>query len=61
MQGSVKDFDLNIRDLKVFKGEGSNMKEMISEEKTYNDKINQFKDSIEKLPFSQLATKFPFI
>jgi len=37
MQGSLKNFDFKIRDLKVYKGAGSNMREMFSEEKTYND------------------------
>jgi len=39
LQASLKDFDFKIRDLKVFKGAGSNMREIFSEEKLYNDKI----------------------
>ena len=51
MQGSLKDFDLNIRDLKVYKGHGTQLQEMISEEKTYNERIMKFKDNLVKLPF----------
>lgn len=61
MQGSIKDFDLNIRDLKVYKGAGTDMKEMIAEEKTYNEKIMMIKDNLVKMPYGQLAKKFPFL
>jgi hypothetical protein len=51
MQGSLKDLDLNIRDLKVYKGHGTDMKEMFAEEKTYNDRIMNLKDTLVKLPY----------
>lgn len=61
MQGSLKDFDLKIRDLKVYKGHGAEMKEQFAEEKTYNDRITTFKNSLGVLPYGQLIKKFPFL
>ena len=55
MQGSFKNVDFNIRDLKVYKGSGSNMREMISEEKTYNDKIMEFRKTIDNTPLADYA------
>jgi hypothetical protein len=61
MQGSLKNFDFKIRDLKVYKGAGANMREMISEEKTYNDKILSIKNLIENTPLTEYAQKIPFL
>lgn len=61
MQGSLKNIDFKIRDLKVYKGAGSNMKEMISEEKTYNDRIMGIKYMIENTPIADYAKKIPFL
>ena len=61
MQGSFKNVDFNIRDLKVYKGSGSNMREMISEEKTYNDKIMEFRNTIDNTPMLDYAKKIPFL
>ncbi len=61
MQGSLKNFDFKVRDLKVYKGAGSNMREMISEEKTYNDKIMSIKTLIESTPIVEYAKKIPFL
>ena len=55
LQGSVSDFDLNIRDLKIYKGAGTDMKEMFAEEKTYNDRIQSFKEGVLNTPFSHLV------
>ena len=51
MQGSLNDFDLNIRDLKVFKDHGANLQELFSEENTYNDRILDLKEKLVLLPF----------
>jgi hypothetical protein len=51
LEGSLQDFDLNIRDLKVYKGAGTQMQEMVSEEKTYNKKLMELRDLFNKLPF----------
>lgn len=61
MQGSLKNFDFKIRDLKVYKGSGQNMREMISEEKTYNDKFLSIKNLIENTPLTEYAKKIPFL
>jgi len=61
MQGSLKNIDFKIRDLKVYKGAGDNMREMISEEKTYNDKIMGIKALIEATPLADYAKKIPFL
>ena len=61
MQGSLKNIDFKIRDLKVYKGAGDNMREMISEEKTYNDKIMSIKSMIEATPIADYAKKIPFL
>jgi hypothetical protein len=61
MQGSLKNIDFKIRDLKVYKGSGANMREMISEEKTYNDKIMGVKQLIENTPIGEYAKKIPFL
>jgi len=44
---------LNIRDLKVYKGADSQMKEMFTEEKVYNDRIMELKNVLNNLPFGQ--------
>jgi hypothetical protein len=61
MQGSLKNIDFKVRDLKVYKGAGENMREMISEEKTYNDKIMGIKNLIEATPIADYAKKIPFL
>jgi hypothetical protein len=61
MQGSFKNINFNIRDLKVYKGSGNNMREMISEEKTYNDKIMDFRKTIDNTPMADYAKKIPFL
>lgn len=63
MQGKFKDFDFVIRELKVYKGEENSnfFKEVISEEKEYNDRIQQFKSLINNTPLGQLQDKVPFL
>jgi hypothetical protein len=61
VSGNIKEFDLKMRDLKVFKGSGANMIEQYSEEKTYNDRIQSLKDQISATPISQFTDKIPFL
>jgi len=45
--GEVRDFDIKFNEIKVFKGEH----EVASEEKLYQEKLDNFKNQLKSLPF----------
>jgi len=55
--GNVNDMDLEIKELKVFKGNY----EVKSEEAEYMAKLNTFKNLIKFNPLSALLSKFPML
>lgn len=61
LQGKFKNFDFTIKELKVFKGQDNNEREMTSEEQFYIDSLNNMKSFINNTPISKWASTLPIL
>jgi len=61
MQASINNLDFNIRELKVFKGQGTDEHEMVSEEAFYNERLQDMKSLLVGNPISSFISKIPFL
>ena len=61
MQGTFKEFDLNLREFKVYKGTGADEHEMFDEEKKYSQYIDNFKSVINYTPISSILGNIPLL
>ena len=61
MQGNLRNLDLNIKELHVYKGTGNDEHEMRSEETFYNQRIQDLKSMLVGNPLSSMISKIPFL
>jgi hypothetical protein len=61
LEGTVKDLDLTVRELKVFKGTGQDEHEMTSEEAVWNERIKELREAIIEGGLGYYMSQFPLI
>jgi hypothetical protein len=61
MQATLTDFDVTVRELKVYTGTGKDEHEVTSEEEFYNERIQELRTAVVTVGLSEYLKMFPVL